>query len=88
MDTYDERLCSYLRKLPMYYNGNAIRFDGFTTHCAEKERYSRTNQMTVKQVYEDRTGKPMDRAAYPCIVEMIDMQTVEKYPLEFLFTLE
>lgn len=86
MDTYDKRLCSYLRELPMYYNGNAIRFDGFSNRCAGNEKYSKKNPITVQQVYEGRTGKPMDRPAYPCIVEMIDTQTLEKYPPEYLFT--
>lgn len=80
----DKQLCHYLRTLPIFYNGNMVRFDGFTVHNAEKEKYDRNAPTTIREIYETRHGKPMTHPSLLCIAHVTD--TIEKYPLEYLYT--
>lgn len=88
MEEYDKKLCTRLRKLPIFYNGEPVEFQAFSNRDADAEKYSSRNPTTVKEVYEGRTGKPMTHPKLPCIIQMIDIVTVEKYPLEYLIMVE
>ena len=83
MFAWNKALCTYLRKLPIYYNHTEVKFHGFTQRDAEREPFQTTS---VKKVFEAKTDTPMNYPWLPCIVQITNNKQIDKYPLEFLFT--